>query len=265
MCSMNTVDSTLSITSTTSKLRRTRRGVRFAAALALALSFPGIAYCQSASQAAGPAASNCEPGFGEKAAKLIQSRYEGIRDIRADFTQENQSASFAGEPLMSTAPKTGKVSFAKPGKMHWSYVEPEKSIVVSNGSTLWIYDVDGKSITRLEVTAGFLSGAALQFLLGDGQILETFEVSATDCTEDRVTLDLLPKQDATYERLGLIADRSSGDIVGTSVKDLFGNLTVIRFEGLLVNQDPAASTFELEIPDGVELIDYAAGNAGPSS
>ncbi|MFK7895072.1 MAG: outer membrane lipoprotein carrier protein LolA [Myxococcota bacterium] len=207
--------------------------------------------------------SNCgEPGLGEKTATLIQARYEGIRDIRADFTQENQSASFAGEPLMSSEPKTGKVSFAKPGKMHWSYVEPEKSIVVSNGATLWIYDVDGKSVTRLEVTAGFLSGAALQFLLGDGQILETFDVSATECSADQVVLDLLPKQDATYERLGLVADRESGDIVGTSVKDLFGNLTVIRFQNLQVNQAPADSVFELSIPDGVELIDYAAGATG---
>ena len=206
-----------------------------------------------------PAASACEAGLGKSAAELIQSRYEGIRDIRANFTQENRSATFGGEPLMNTEPKSGYVTFAKPGKMHWSYIAPEKSVVVSDGSTLWIYDVDGKSVTRLEVTAGFLSGAALQFLLGDGQILETFEVKATSCSDTQVTLDLLPKGEATYERLGLIADRISGDITGTSVLDLFGNLTTIRFSDLKVNQSPSASTFELEIPEGVELIDYAAG------
>ncbi len=212
--------------------------------------------------AADPAASACEAGLGESAAQLIQSRYEGIRDIRADFTQENQSATFGGEPLMNTEPKSGKVTFAKPGKMHWSYIAPEKSVVVSNGSTLWIYDVDGKSVTRLEVTAGFLSGAALQFLLGDGQILETFDVSATSCSAAQVTLDLLPKEEATYERLGLIADRISGDILGTSVLDVFGNLTTIRFSNIKVNQSPPASTFVLEVPESVELIDYATDVSG---
>lgn len=229
------------------------------------MSLFGILGGASASLAAEPAEATCAPGLGKSAAEMIQTRYEGIRDIGADFTQENQSATFGGEPLLNTEPKSGKVSFAKPGKMHWSYLAPEKSVVVSDGATLWIYDVAGKSVTRLEVTAGFLSGAALQFLLGDGKILETFEVTATACTDAQVTLDLLPKEAATYERLGLIADRSSGDILGTSVLDLFGNLTTIRFSDLRVNQDPAASVFELEIPEGVELIDYASdvvGSAG---
>ncbi len=141
--------------------------------------------------------------------------------------------------------------------MRWSYLSPEPSVVVSDGQILWIYDVAGKSITRLEVTAGFLSGAALQFLLGDGQILESFEVRASACEGDRITLDLIPKADATYERLGLVADRISGNILATAVLDLFGNLTEIAFSEIEFNRDPKAETFQLEIPDGVEVIDYA--------
>jgi outer membrane lipoprotein-sorting protein len=72
-----------------------------------------------------------------------------------------------------------------------------------------------------------------------------------------VTLDLLPREDASYERLGLVADRTTGSIVATSVTDLFGNQTRIRFERLEENRNPAAETFVLEIPAGVEVIDYA--------
>ena len=210
----------------------------------------------------GETVSTCPAGTGERTARLIQSRYEGIRDIHASFEQTNESASFAGQPLMTPEPKSGRVIFAKPGKMKWSYVKPEPSMVVSDGQILWIYDIAGESITRLEVTAGFLSGAALQFLLGDGQILESFEVEATDCTPGRITLDLVPKEEATYERLGLVADSTSGDIVATSVLDPFGNLTEIRFSEIEINLDPEAETFELEIPDGVEVIDYAGSPEG---
>ena len=201
--------------------------------------------------------SSCPAGAGVDTAKLIQSRYEDIRDIHANFVQTNDSATFAGQPLMAPEPKSGRVIFAKPGKMRWSYLLPEPSVVVSDGQILWIYDVDGESITRLEVTAGYLSGAALQFLLGDGQILESFDVEATVCEKDHTTLDLIPKAEATYERLGLVADRVSGDIVATSVLDLLGNLTEIRFSEIEVNRDPKAETFQLEIPEGVEVIDYA--------
>jgi len=229
-----------------------RLGVVVSAVVALT---SGAVYSQASE--ANSETSKCPAGMGEKTAKLIQTRYESIRDIYANFEQTNQSVSFAGQPLMTPEPKRGQVIFAKPGKMRWTYVFPEPSVVVSDGRILWIHDVEGKSITRFEVTAGFLSGAALQFLLGDGQILETFEVEATACEAGQITLDLTPRAPATYERLGLVADRDSGDIVATSVLDLFGNLTEIRFSETVINRDPKPETFTLEIPDGVEVIDYA--------
>lgn len=250
------------------RIRRMRVGrvvVRFGAILSTAiLLIASEAYSEAEAEPKPETAieadengSSCPPGAGVNTAKLIQSRYEGIRDIHANFVQTNESATFAGQPLMAPEPKSGRVIFAKPGKMRWSYLLPEPSVVVSDGQILWIYDVDGESITRLEVTAGYLSGAALQFLLGDGQILESFEVEATVCKKDHTTLDLIPKAEATYERLGLVADRVSGDIVATSVLDLLGNLTEIRFSEIEINRDPTAESFRLEIPDGVEVIDYA--------
>jgi outer membrane lipoprotein carrier protein len=203
-----------------------------------------------------------EEGVAERMAARIQARYDGIRDLRAQFEQTNESATFAGTPLMTPEAKRGRVVFAKPGKMRWTYEEPERSEVVSDGEILWIHDVEAESITRLEVTEGFLSGAALQFLLGDGKIVESFDVEAVECDSERVTLDLLPREDASYEKLGLVADRSSGDVVATSVLDLFGNLTRIGFEGIEINLDPKPETFILEVPEGVEVIEYQAPPAG---
>jgi outer membrane lipoprotein carrier protein len=206
--------------------------------------------------------SACDPGAGEATALLIQARYEGIRDIQADFSQTNESVTFGGEPLMSPETKTGEVLFAKPGKMRWTYQSPEQSVVVSNGSTLWIYDVEAKSVTRLKVTSGFLSGAALQFLLGDGVILQTFEVRASRCEARAVSLDLVPKTDASYERLGLVADPRTGDVLATSVLDLFGNLTRIEFSEIETNLAPGQEAFEFEAPEGVEVIDYDGSPQG---
>ncbi len=206
--------------------------------------------------AADATSTDCAAGFGPVVAKRIQKRYDAVRDMQADFAQTSVASTFRGEPLMSPDRKTGTVVFAKPGMMRWTYVAPEASEVVSNGSMLWIYDVEGQSVTKLAVTAGFLSGAAVQFLLGDGQILESFEVAARTCEPRRVELDLIPRADATYERLGLVADPETGEIIATSVLDLFGNLTRIEFSAIKVNQNPKASTFEFVVPDGVELLEY---------
>ena len=64
------------------------------------------------------------------------------------------------------------------------------------------------------------------------------------------------------ERLGLVADAKTGDILETSVVDLFGNVTVIRFSGMEVDESPPDETFTFDPPEGVELIDYAAEAAG---
>ncbi len=214
-------------------------------------------FAGAASSQAGEAKPACEAGLAEQTARKIQKRYEGIRDLRADFEQTNTSATFEGEALMKPEPRHGKVVFAKPGKMRWTYDPPEASVVASDGKTLWIHDIEAKTVTRLAVTEGYLSGAALQFLLGDGKILEAFRVAVVECGAERVTLDLLPREDASYERLGLVADRATGSVVATSVTDLFGNQTRIRFEKLEENRNPQSDTFVLKIPEGVEVIDYA--------
>lgn len=224
-----------------------------------------FARAQAPAADATPAAAGlgaCAEGEGERAAQQIQKRYEGVRDLAAGFSQTSESATFGGRSLMDDGRKTGQVVFAKPGKMRWEYASPEPSVVVSNGETLWIYDVGGASVTRLSVTAGFLSGAALQFLLGDGQLLESFAVEAIGCEAGRVHLDLEPKADATYERLGLVADRKTGDVVATSVTDLFGNRTRIEFEDLKVNAQPDPSVFDFVVPEGVELIEYEGSLGG---
>jgi outer membrane lipoprotein carrier protein len=199
----------------------------------------------------------CGEGVAEATARRVQARYDGIRDLSAEFEQQSQAATFAGSPLMDADVKRGEVVFQKPGRMRWTYREPEPSLVVSDGSVLWLHDVAGGTATRLEVTEGYLTGAALQFLLGDGRILESFEVRATACEPGRVHLDLMPREEASYERLGLVA-LQNGDIAETSVVDLFGNLTTIRFSDVQVNRSPTPRTFQFEPPDGVEVIDYAA-------
>jgi len=226
--------------------------------LALGTSSPSVVRSAEPEPEEKPQDGCSEDGFGERIATRIQQRYDGIRDFRARFEQTSESATFGGTPLMTSDKKQGRVVFAKPGRMRWSYEEPDRSEVVSDGKTLWIHDVEARVVTRLAVTEGFLSGAALQFLLGDGKILESFEVEVTDCNPDRVTLDLVPRREASYERLGLVADRASGDVVATSVSDLFGNLTRIRFESIETNLGPGVETFEFAVPEGVEIIEYEA-------
>jgi outer membrane lipoprotein carrier protein len=184
-------------------------------------------------------------GCAEEVALRVQEHYDGVVDLQAEFSQSTRNAVLGDLPGEET-PARGRVVFAKPGRMRWVYDSPEPSLVVSDGKTLWIYDPSLKEVQVFSVDAGFLSGTAIQFLLGEGKILESFVVSAESCGGDEVSLDLQPKQIASYERLKLRVEKASGAVLATAVVDLFGNRTDVVFERVEKNRAPDEALFRFE-------------------
>jgi outer membrane lipoprotein carrier protein len=143
--------------------------------------------------------------------------------------------------------------------MRWAYEFPEPSLVVSDGATLVLYDPVHGEAQRLPVGEGYLSGAAIHFLLGEGEILSSFHVSALRCDSDGADLELLPREPATYEKLAIGVDVKSGHILRTSIVDLIGNETQVVFANLRDNTDPDPALFIFDPPDGVDVIDIRPG------
>ena len=176
-----------------------------------------------------------------------------MQDLEARFTQKSRSVAFGGAG-QETMEASGVALFAKPGKMRWTYEKPEPSLVVSDGKTLWIYDPTAKEVQEFAVGQGFLSGTAVQFLLGEGRILDAFTVRAERCAGEEVRLFLTPREEASYESLELLVAPGSGDVKGTAVVDLFGNRTDVTFESLVVNRHPDAARFQFKAEPGVRVL-----------
>ena len=216
---------------------------------------PGI----SASGASGesPAGVAACPGTEESLAR-VQARYDSIRDLEASFEQTTEAMLLSGTGVVGAEASRGKVLLVKPGRMRWSYQEPEPSLVVSNGETLWIYDPSAGQVTRAKIGGGYLAGAALQFLFGSGQLSEVFSATLLGCGPAGVEIDLVPLESASYERLSLTASPKDGLIQETSIVDLFGNRTTIRFSEIVLNESPSLDLFEFEPPPGTELLDMSS-------
>jgi outer membrane lipoprotein carrier protein len=193
----------------------------------------------------------------DPAIDAIQKRYESVSDLRATFVQTAQSVALSGAGRAANISR-GTVVFAKPGKMRWSYEEPEPSLVVSDGKTLWVYDPVHAEVQRTSVTEGYLSGAAIQFLLGEGDMRRDFRVTAIACDADAAMLELVPRKDATYEKLRVRVDLATGELRSTIIFDLVGNVTEVQFDDIRANQSPADTVFRFEPPEGVEVIDLDA-------
>jgi outer membrane lipoprotein carrier protein len=192
---------------------------------------------------------------GEQVVDRVQARYEAVRDLSARFEQTTHSVAFGSSSLASGTPASGHVVFAKPGKMRWTYEKPEPSLVVSDGESVWLYDGSSNDAQRLPVQEGYLTGAALQFLLGGGNLRKEFDVRARGCGSEQVELEFVPTVPASFERLGLTVAAASGEVVATTIVDLLGNKTRLVFADIEVNQAPPEETFRFDPPPGVEVID----------
>jgi outer membrane lipoprotein carrier protein len=197
-------------------------------------------------------ADGAEEDCAREVAGRVQARYEGVHDLEARFTQKSTSVAFGGAGQEMRA--RGVALFAKPGRMRWTYEEPEPSVVVSDGKTLWIYDPVAKEAQEFPVGEGFLSGTAVQFLLGEGDILGAFEVGAEGCGTPAVRLRLRPRADASYESLELLVAPGTGDVRETAVVDLFGNRTDVIFESMRSNLQLDPAQFRFEAGPGVRVL-----------
>ena len=223
-------------------------GIGLAALLALP---PGRGAAEEPAQAPAQApAADC----GAEVAAQVQARYDGIRSLRARFTQISRNVAFGGDSGPEAEPARGRVEFAKPGRMRFEYETPEPSLVVSDGKTLWIYDPTAREVQVLPVSEGFLSAAAIQFLLGEGRLNESFEVKARSCTAQRAELELRPRAEASYERIDLGVERGTGWIRDTTVHDLLGNRTQVVFEDIETGGAPDDARFRFEVPEGVKVL-----------
>lgn len=207
-----------------------------------------------AGSGAGARADGEEPNdCAREIAARVQARYDRVQDLEARFTQKSRSVAFggAGQQEMEAS---GVALFAKPGRMRWTYEKPEPSVVVSDGQTLWIYDPAAREVQEFAVGQGFLSGTAVQFLLGEGRILEAFGVRAERCTGEAVRLFLTPREETSYESLELLVAPGSGDVRGTAVVDLFGNRTDVTFQSLVLNRHPDPARFRFQAEPGVRVL-----------
>jgi outer membrane lipoprotein carrier protein len=218
-----------------------------ASALALWLIASGPALLAGADQ---PSKTSCR----DAAVTALQQRYESVEDLRADIVQTTRSAAL-GTGASEQMTSKGTVVFAKPGKMRWSYQEPEPSLVVSDGKTLWIYDPTFREAQKLPATEGYLSGAAIQFLLGEGAIARDFEIAALRCEAARAELGLQPRKPSSYEKLHVVVNPQTGDLLKTTVFFVLGNVTEVAFFNIKLNTDPAASLFRFDPPADVRVIE----------
>ena len=188
----------------------------------------------------------------QHALDAVQKNYEKVLTYEADFIQKSYI-----KMMDKTQDVKGTVTIKKPGKMKWSYGAPDTQILISNGSTLWLYVPEEEQATKVPIESIYSSNTPALFLAGKGKLTQSFNVESVNLDNDPISITLTPKaDDQALTRLQLFANKKNFQITGSTVYDKLGNKTEIWFSNIKTNSEIPEKTFQFQAPANVEVLDY---------
>lgn len=183
----------------------------------------------------------------------VQAFYDKTTSFTSDFTQE-----FFVKSHNVKKQSKGKVTFAKPGKMHWEYSEPKDNRVVSDGAILKVYEAANKQMFEQNVDKSQYP-AALSFLVGGGKLSDTFtfelyDGAAMNFTGGQVLVGSPKTPSPAYQKVLFYIDTPTSQVRRVLIVDGQGNRNRFDFENPKVNEPIPADRFKFVPPPGTSVV-----------
>jgi outer membrane lipoprotein carrier protein len=203
----------------------------------------------------GPASPvRAEPPSLEQLAAKIQEVYEKTADLKARFIQEVTIKS-----MKKTEREEGTVWIKNPKMMLWDYTKPKEKKLVINARTAWLYVAEDRMVYVQNADDVYRSRMAVKFLSGIGKLSDDFQLRFAKENpldeEGNYLLTLTAKEKGTgIDRLNLIVDGKTFQIIQCRFNDDYGNTTRLRFSDIRTNTGVSDKFFTFKPPAGVEVV-----------
>jgi len=183
----------------------------------------------------------------------VQAFYDKTTSFQSDFTQE-----FFVKLHNLKKQSKGKVTFAKPGKMHWEYSEPKDNRVVSDGAILKVYEAANKQMFEQNVDKSQYP-AALSFLVGGGKLgdvfaFELYAGTAMGFPGGEVLVGTPKTPTPAYQKVLFYVDAQTSQVRRVLIVDGQGNRNRFDFENPRVNDAVPPERFKFVPPPGTQVV-----------
>lgn len=147
----------------------------------------------------------------------------------------------------------GTMLLTRGNRFHWHTQEPFEQIAVSDGTTLWVYDVDLEQVIEKPMGERVANTPALLFGGDPQQVTQAFNVEEADRSSRGVTYRLKPlADDPLFEVLEVTFRGNQPEMM--RLEDALGQQTAIQFLDVILNGKVDASRFSFVAPDGADVI-----------
>ncbi len=190
--------------------------------------------------------------------KQLQTRYEKMKDLQADFSQKTKIEGFE-RPVTSS----GKVYIKKPGRLRWDYLDPATEQIYVNQEDVKVYVPEHKQVLVGKLTQMAASKAPLELLQGAAKLDESFEIEPTRGRDRGVggmpLITLIPKakgQESTQNLQKIVVEvfPKTYFIRAVSLHEVSGNVAVFEFSNLKPNLGLGNEVFDFKTPVDTEVV-----------
>ncbi|MBV7434765.1 outer membrane lipoprotein chaperone LolA [Cardiobacteriaceae bacterium TAE3-ERU3] len=188
-------------------------------------------------------------------ASALAAYIDGSQSLSGQFEQIVYSN--RGEDVSS-----GSFRLKRPGMFDWQYTEPSEQRIISNGTKVYHYDQDLEQIT-IRPRSELAGDIAMNLLVGDKKLLESFDVSAQPASkaparlrsdEPGVTFYELKPKNSSDEIDQVWIVMLDGVITGVYVDTGVGQQSLIVLHDVKRNANIANNAFNFTPPAGVDVI-----------
>jgi outer membrane lipoprotein carrier protein len=181
------------------------------------------------------------------AKQALMNRLNGFNHFSATFSQQ-----VIDEEKNILQEGQGKFSVKKPNLVYWETQQPEESLIVSDGNTLWFFDPFIEQATAYRVDASVANTPILLLTSSDDALWQQYSVTQSNSDNFLIHSNDINSRVKTLE-LNFLID--SAILESFSIFDSTGQLSVIKLNDVTINEEIDSSLFQFTVPKGVFLDD----------
>lgn len=179
--------------------------------------------------------------------RRVDQHYNRLISLRARYTER-----YSGMGINRT--ESGTLLLKKPGRMRWSYDQPEGKLFVLDGKFAWFYTPGDAQAQRIPAKQLDDLRSPLRFLLGHTQLKkELVNVSVTEDARGIHIAGIPQGMEQRISRLTLDVTRS-GEIQHMKLEEIDGAITEFEFDQVQENVPTRDADFVFSPPTGITVV-----------
>jgi outer membrane lipoprotein carrier protein len=194
----------------------------------------------------------CALSAGATGLESLEIFIKTVKTARTEFTQVVTAPAKEGQAARAKT-SSGTFEFSRPGRFKFVYKKPFEQIILADGQTLWLYDVDLVTARKQAQVLGS-TPAALIASAPDLRALQADFALVSEAPRDGLEWVLAtPKAKDSSLQSVRIGFRGT-ELAMLDILDSFGQTSSLRFHAFQANAPLEASSFQFKPPAGADVI-----------